>query len=63
MNTPLAKKLAMALLMALMAGGLLACDNNQGPAEEAGESIDESTQSVGESIEELGEDIEEAAEN
>jgi hypothetical protein len=62
MNTQLAKKLAIALLMALLAGGLIACDN-QGPAEEAGESIDESTESVGESIEELGEDIEEAAEN
>ena len=62
MDTPLAKKLVIALLMAMLAGGLLACDN-QGPAEEAGESIDESTQNVGESIEELGEDIEEAAEN
>lgn len=62
MKTLLTKKLALAILMALLAGGLAACDN-QGPAEEAGESIDESTESVGESIEELGEDIEEAAEN
>ncbi|WP_249978090.1 hypothetical protein [Vreelandella olivaria] len=62
MTTQLIKKLAAALLMAMMLGGLVACDN-QGPAEEAGESIDDSMQSAGESIEELGENIEEAAEN
>lgn len=61
MSTPLMKKLTLALLMAMMMGGLAACDN-QGPAEEAGESIDESMESAGESIEGLGEDIEEAAE-
>lgn len=61
MSTPLMKKLALALLMAAMMGGLAACDN-QGPAEEAGESIDESMESAGESIEEMGENIEEAAE-
>ena len=62
LNIDVIKKLALVLLMTVLAGGLVACDN-QGPAEEAGESIDESTESVGESIEELGEDIEEAAEN
>lgn len=62
MTTQLAKKLAIALFMALMAGGLVACDN-QGPAEEAGEDIDNATENAGESMEELGEDIEEAAEN
>ncbi|BBI48150.1 hypothetical protein HORIV_05710 [Vreelandella olivaria] len=62
MTTQLAKKLAIALFMALMAGGLVACDN-QGPAEEAGENIDDATENAGESMEELGEDIEEAAEN
>ncbi|WP_386081874.1 hypothetical protein ACFIOZ_01950 [Vreelandella sp. F11] len=62
MTTQLAKKLAIALFMALMAGGLVACDD-QGPAEEAGEDIDNATEDAGESMEELGEDIEEAAEN
>ncbi|HAA44011.1 MAG: hypothetical protein XD36_2930 [Halomonas sp. 54_146] len=62
MTSQLAKKLAIALLMALMAGGLIACDN-QGPAEEAGESIDESLEDAGEGMEELGEDIEDAAQN
>ena len=62
MTSQLAKKLAIALLMALMAGGLVACDN-QGPAEEAGESIDESLEDAGEGMEELGEDIEDAAQN
>ena len=62
MKTQVAKKLAIALLMALMAGGLIACDD-QGPAEEAGENIDESTEDAGESMEELGEDMEDAAED
>jgi hypothetical protein len=62
MSTQLIKKLAVALLMAMMVGGLAACDN-QGPAEEAGESIDESMESAGESIEEMGESIEESANN
>jgi|TARA_B100000929_G_scaffold286329_2_gene271256 hypothetical protein len=61
MSTPLMKKLAVALLMAMMVGGLAACDN-QGPAEEAGESIDESMEDAGESLEEMGENIEESAE-
>ncbi|GEN28214.1 hypothetical protein HVA01_18600 [Halovibrio variabilis] len=62
MTTPLAKKLAIALLMALMAGGLMACDD-QGPAEEAGENIDDAAEEAGENMEELGEDMEDAAEN
>ncbi|WP_394425618.1 hypothetical protein [Vreelandella stevensii] len=62
MNTTTIKKLATALFIALMVGGLVACDN-QGPAEEAGESIDDSIESAGESLEEMGESIEESAEN
>ncbi|MCB8890123.1 hypothetical protein [Vreelandella malpeensis] len=57
------KKLLMAALIAMMAGGLAACDNDQGPAEEAGENIDNSIENAGESIEDAGEDIEDAAEN
>ncbi|RUR28634.1 hypothetical protein ELY33_13525 [Vreelandella andesensis] len=62
MSTQLMKKLAVALLMALMMGGLAACDN-QGPAEEAGENIDESMEDAGERLEEMGDNIEDAAEN
>ncbi|WP_081138794.1 hypothetical protein [Halomonas sp. BC2] len=62
MNTTIIKKLATALFIALMVGGLAACDN-QGPAEEAGESIDDSIESAGESLEEMGESIEDSAEN
>jgi hypothetical protein len=62
MNATIIKKLATALFIALMVGGLAACDN-QGPAEEAGESIDNSIESAGESLEEMGESIEESAEN
>ncbi|GGW31933.1 hypothetical protein GCM10007157_24730 [Vreelandella hamiltonii] len=62
MNTTIIKRLVTALFIALMVGGLAACDN-QGPAEEAGESIDNSIESAGESLEEMGESIEESAEN
>ena len=59
------RKLALALLMAMMLVGVAACDS-QGPAEEAGEdigeSIDNTADSMGESIEELGEDIQNTAE-
>lgn len=62
MNGQWVKKLSAAVLIVLLAGGLAACDN-QGPAEEAGENIDNSMESAGESIENAGENIEEAAEN
>ncbi|RUR52663.1 hypothetical protein [Vreelandella populi] len=63
MNVQLVKTLSIAALIALLAGGLVACDNDQGPAESAGESIDESMESAGESIEEAGENIQDAAED
>ncbi|WP_346796540.1 hypothetical protein R5M92_13765 [Halomonas sp. Bachu 37] len=50
------------LFIALMGSGLAACDN-EGPAEEAGENIDESMESVGDSMEEIGDDIEDSADN
>lgn len=60
------RKLAVALLMAMMLIGVAACDS-QGPAEEAGqdigESIDDATESAGERMEEVGENIQDAAED
>ncbi|RUR39641.1 hypothetical protein [Vreelandella populi] len=63
MNVQLVKALSIAALSTLLAGGLVACDNDQGPAEEAGESIDESMNNAGQSIEEAGENIQDAAED
>lgn len=62
MNGQQVKKLSAAVLMVLLVGGLAACDN-QGPAEEAGENIDNSMEDAGERIENAGENIEDAAED
>ncbi|WP_227369157.1 hypothetical protein [Halomonas sp. M20] len=62
MQKNLMRKLGLALLMALMLGGVAACED-QGPAEEAGENIDEATENAGDSVEEMGEDIQDAAED
>lgn len=64
MSVQLLKRLTMAAFFVLLVGGLAACgnDDDQGPAEEVGESVDESMESAGESMEEMGENIEEAAE-
>ncbi|WP_326838328.1 MULTISPECIES: hypothetical protein [Halomonadaceae] len=54
--------LAMAALVAMMGLGLAACQDDPGPAEEAGQNIDEAMEGAGESIEEMGESVQEAAE-
>ncbi|WNK19845.1 hypothetical protein P1P91_13580 [Halomonas piscis] len=56
------RQLAVVLGILMMAGGLAACEE-QGPAEEAGESIDESMESAGESLEEAGDEIQSSAED
>ncbi|GAB2711125.1 hypothetical protein [Halomonas garicola] len=56
------KQLAVVLGILMMAGGLAACED-QGPAEEAGESIDESMENAGESLEEAGDEIQNSAED
>jgi hypothetical protein len=44
--------------LALMAGfGVSACEE-EGPAEQAGESVDESAEEVGEALEETGDEVE-----
>lgn len=62
MKTDLLKKLGLALLVAMMAVGLVACEDDSGPAEEAGQEIDEAMEDAGEGIEEMGESIQDAAE-
>lgn len=56
------RKLGLALLLSVLLGSLAACDN-EGPAEEAGENIDEEMENAGEGVEEMGEDIQESAED
>ena len=52
MQHTLSRKVALALLAGLLTLGLAACEEEQGPAEEAGEEIDQAVEEVGDSIEE-----------
>ncbi|WP_204758396.1 hypothetical protein [Halomonas urmiana] len=56
------RKLGLALLIAMLGAGLAACEE-EGPAEQAGENIDESVEEMGEGVEEMGENLEQAAED
>ena len=56
------RKLALALCLGFGTLGLAACEDNEGPAERAGESIDNATERAGEAIEESGENMQEEAE-
>ncbi|MCG6658242.1 hypothetical protein HOP52_10795 [Halomonas campisalis] len=56
------RKLGLLLLVTMMAVGVAACQDDPGPAEEAGQKIDEAMEEAGESIEEMGEEIQDAAE-
>ncbi|WP_048307814.1 hypothetical protein [Halomonas sp. PR-M31] len=62
MQNSLLRKLGLAMLMALMLGGVAACDD-QGPAEEAGENIDDAVDDAGDNVEEMGDDIQDSAED
>ena len=50
---------AMVLASALTIGGF-ACEEKEGPAEKAGEKIDETVEEAGDKIEEAGDKVEEA---
>ncbi|TDR50603.1 hypothetical protein DFP85_1233 [Halomonas ventosae] len=63
MKNTMMRKLGLALLIAMLGAGLAACEEEQGPAEEAGENIDESMEEMGEEMEEAGEEMEQAAED
>lgn len=56
------RKLALALVLGLGTVGLAACEDNEGPAERAGESIDNAAERAGEAIEGAGERVQEEAE-
>lgn len=62
MQKNLLRKLGLAMMLALMLGGVAACDD-QGPAEEAGENIDQAAENAGDSVEEMGEEVQDAAED
>jgi len=62
MKSELLRRLGLALLIAMLGAGLVACEA-EGPAEQAGENIDESVEEMGEGVEEMGEELEQAAED
>ncbi|MEQ5766423.1 hypothetical protein NFH98_02270 [Halomonas sp. H33-56] len=55
------RRFGMAFVIAMMAGGLAACEE-EGPAEQAGEEMDQAVEDAGESMEDMGEEMEESAE-
>lgn len=56
------KMLTWAVLTAPLAVGVMGCERKEGPAEEAGEAIDNAGDKVEENVEEAGDKIEEATE-
>ncbi|MGM0914467.1 MAG: hypothetical protein ACQEXC_02650 [Pseudomonadota bacterium] len=61
MQRTLSRKLALALLAGLLALGLAACQDEPGPAEEAGQEIDQAMEDAGDEVEEMGDAIEDAS--
>lgn len=56
------KKLLLILCLGLAVAGTYACpDSNDGPAERAGEKIDDATEDVGDKMEDVGDKMEDAA--
>jgi predicted small secreted protein len=55
------KTLSAALVMSALLVALSGCQKQEGPAEQAGKSIDNATESVGEHVENAGEAIQDAA--
>ncbi len=62
-KTRILRVLGLAMVVMLMLGGLMACQDEAGPAEEAGKNIDEAMEDVGDEVEKMGESIQDAAEN
>ena len=55
------KTLSAALVMSALLFALSGCEKQEGPMENAGESIDNATESVGDHVENAGEAIQDAA--
>jgi hypothetical protein len=55
------KTLSAALIMSALLVALSGCQKQEGPAEQAGKSIDNAAESVGEHVENAGEAIQDAA--
>jgi hypothetical protein len=55
------RKLALALALCLGTLGLAACEQ-EGPAERAGEAVDDATENAGEAMENAGEKVQDEAE-
>ncbi|MEQ6918651.1 hypothetical protein [Halomonas aquatica] len=62
MKREMMRRLGLALLITMLGVGLAGCEE-QGPAEQAGEKIDESMEEMGEGMEEMGEKMQEATED
>lgn len=58
----LLRNLAFALMLGAGTLGLAACEDNEGPAERAGESVDDATERAGEAMEDAGDSIQNQAE-
>jgi predicted small secreted protein len=55
------KTLGAALVISALLVALSGCENQEGPMEKAGKSVDNATESVGEHVENAGEAIQDAA--
>lgn len=56
------KTLTWAVLVTPLAFATVGCEDDDGPAEEVGEQIDEAGDEVGDDLEEAGDEVEEAIE-
>mgnify|MGYP007049512717 CR=1 FL=1 len=56
------RHLALALFLGLGTLGLAGCEDNEGPAEEAGEAVDDAAERAGDALENTGERIQQQAE-
>jgi hypothetical protein len=57
----LTRKLVLALLLGMGTLSLAACEEQEGPAERAGESVDNATERAGEALENAGEKVQQQA--
>ncbi len=60
--TKILHKPVLIVLISILTAGLTACQDEPGPAEKAGQQLDEAMQETGDGLEKLGQDINDAAE-